>query len=129
MVGEGLRNPATDKGVNELNDLYRVKYGKTNGGATAGEWVYYEGDRQYERMLGEILEAKLESESFNGNWTRNWLDMKLASLFKKEQTHDGWYKNKVYSVEKRTPDGWAELKLCYDRPQVWLEALDKAEQD
>lgn len=102
-------------------NLYRVKYGIENGGASWGDWRYYEKE---DKMLIDLLEAYLDMEAKEAKVKRNWLRMMLGGIWSKhvkgnDETFSRY--SNVFAVEKVVNDEWVPVEVEFIKPEVRLK--------
>lgn len=99
-------------------NLYRARFGKTNGSASWSDWKYYES---VDRLKVDLLEAYLDIEyaTKSKGSTRDWLGLMLASLWQKALHGDrNVTTHKIFSVEQAVYDQWQPVEVKFTKPEV-----------
>lgn len=103
-------------------NLYRVKYGMQDGGASWGDWKYFEDE---ERLLVDLVNAQLDIDYAGTSNHKNWFKMMVALAFRKRMADydplDTEHFRQIYAVEQAVDNEWVERKFHYQEPKVWIE--------
>lgn len=102
--------------MTEPVQLFRIKVGISTGGASWGDWQYFEDEAQFkERLLDHAISAHSRN---NQGRERAWLGSKWWMERVLKRPDEKKWTDKVFAAEKLVNGQWVEIEYEFLPPRL-----------
>lgn len=119
---EVLRDGVASIEEDRPGEVYRMRVGVRSGGASWGDWRYYE---TFDALRVAALEAHLDVTALGDESRRRGIGPRLAQLWRRDRPETP-HVTRVYAVERHTDAGWQPIQVHVIEPAVLLTITHQA---